>query len=194
MVPLRLRDLRNAEKEPGRVLWAMRTIRARSRFRFKAQAAHCCGPNAKGGACLRAPRWFKFPNDRRVSIWHWGARTRPYQQPCCAHPDPQGHGQHAGGLGGAGEACSVRWAPRCRDTVLPERLAAAPAVHWAPRGGWRSAVSHTIILSCRRRGINPQEYLTGHGGSSNTAVPARRDRFSTLYCRPIIEPRSMWRA
>jgi hypothetical protein len=26
--------------------------------------------------------------------------------------------------------------------------------------GWRSAVVYTIIQSCRRRGINPQEYLT----------------------------------
>jgi hypothetical protein len=26
--------------------------------------------------------------------------------------------------------------------------------------GWRSAVIYTIIQSCRRRGINPQEYLT----------------------------------
>lgn len=29
-----------------------------------------------------------------------------------------------------------------------------------PGAGWRSAVIYTIILSCRRRGINPQEYLT----------------------------------
>jgi len=29
-----------------------------------------------------------------------------------------------------------------------------------PDAGWRSAVIYTIILSCRRRGINPQEYLT----------------------------------
>jgi hypothetical protein len=26
--------------------------------------------------------------------------------------------------------------------------------------GWRSAVIYTIIQSCRRRSINPQEYLT----------------------------------
>jgi hypothetical protein len=29
-----------------------------------------------------------------------------------------------------------------------------------PEAGWRSAVIYTLILSCRRRGINPQEYLT----------------------------------
>jgi transposase len=29
-----------------------------------------------------------------------------------------------------------------------------------PDAGWRSAVISTIIQSCRRRGINPQEYVT----------------------------------
>src|SRR5207247_1927200 len=29
-----------------------------------------------------------------------------------------------------------------------------------PQAGWRSAVIYTIIQSCRRRGINPHEYLT----------------------------------
>jgi transposase len=29
-----------------------------------------------------------------------------------------------------------------------------------PDAGWRSAVIYTIIQSCRRRGINPQKYLT----------------------------------
>jgi transposase len=29
-----------------------------------------------------------------------------------------------------------------------------------PDAGWRSALIYTIIQSCRRRGINPQEYLT----------------------------------
>ena len=29
-----------------------------------------------------------------------------------------------------------------------------------PQAGWRSAVIYTLIQSCRRRGINPQEYLT----------------------------------
>jgi transposase len=29
-----------------------------------------------------------------------------------------------------------------------------------PQAGWRSAVIYTIIQSCRRRNINPQEYLT----------------------------------
>jgi len=29
-----------------------------------------------------------------------------------------------------------------------------------PDAGWRSAVVYTIIQSCRRYGINPQEYLT----------------------------------
>ncbi len=29
-----------------------------------------------------------------------------------------------------------------------------------PNAGWRSAIIYSIIVSCRRRGINPQEYLT----------------------------------
>ncbi len=29
-----------------------------------------------------------------------------------------------------------------------------------PDAGWRSAVIYSVIVSCRRRGINPQEYLT----------------------------------
>ena len=29
-----------------------------------------------------------------------------------------------------------------------------------PQAGWRSAVIYSIIVSCRRRGINPQDYLT----------------------------------
>ena len=29
-----------------------------------------------------------------------------------------------------------------------------------PDAGWRSAVAYSIIASCRRRGINPQDHLT----------------------------------
>ena len=29
-----------------------------------------------------------------------------------------------------------------------------------PEAGWRSAVVYSIIVSCRRRGINPELYLT----------------------------------
>jgi hypothetical protein len=29
-----------------------------------------------------------------------------------------------------------------------------------PDAGWRSAVVYSIIVSCRRHGINPQNYLT----------------------------------
>jgi transposase len=29
-----------------------------------------------------------------------------------------------------------------------------------PDAGWRSAVAYSVIVSCRRRGINPQDYLT----------------------------------
>jgi transposase len=28
-----------------------------------------------------------------------------------------------------------------------------------PEAGWRSAVIYSILISCRRRGLNPQEYL-----------------------------------
>ena len=34
------------------------------------------------------------------------------------------------------------------------------ALYRAPGRGWRSAVIHTIIQSCRRYGLHPQEYLT----------------------------------
>jgi transposase len=53
------------------------------------------------------------------------------------------------------------------DNNLVENEARPPAVgrrRWLfighPDAGWRSAVIYTIIQSCRRRGINPQEYLT----------------------------------
>jgi len=29
-----------------------------------------------------------------------------------------------------------------------------------PQAGWRSAVIYSLLISCRRRGLNPQEYLT----------------------------------
>ena len=29
-----------------------------------------------------------------------------------------------------------------------------------PEAGWRSAVIYSILISCRRRGLNPQDYLT----------------------------------
>lgn len=29
-----------------------------------------------------------------------------------------------------------------------------------PQAGWRSAVIYSILISCRRRGLNPEEYLT----------------------------------
>ena len=29
-----------------------------------------------------------------------------------------------------------------------------------PQAGWRSAVIYSILISCRRRGLNPDEYLT----------------------------------
>lgn len=29
-----------------------------------------------------------------------------------------------------------------------------------PKDGWRSAVIYWILISCRRRGLNPEEYLT----------------------------------
>ena len=29
-----------------------------------------------------------------------------------------------------------------------------------PQAGWRSAVIYSMLGSCRRRGLNPQEYLT----------------------------------
>lgn len=53
------------------------------------------------------------------------------------------------------------------DNNLVENDIRAPAVgrrRWLfighPDAGWRSAVIYTIIQSCRRRGINPQDYLT----------------------------------
>jgi len=53
------------------------------------------------------------------------------------------------------------------DNNLVENDVRVPAVgrrRWLfvghPEAGWRSAVIYTIIQSCRRRGHNPQEYLT----------------------------------
>jgi transposase len=53
------------------------------------------------------------------------------------------------------------------DNNLVENSIRVPAVgrrRWLfighPDAGWRSAVIYSLILSCRRRGINPQEYLT----------------------------------
>jgi transposase len=53
------------------------------------------------------------------------------------------------------------------DNNLVENSIRGPAVgrrRWLfighPDAGWRSAVIYSFIVSCRRRGINPQEYLT----------------------------------
>ena len=53
------------------------------------------------------------------------------------------------------------------DNNLVENSIRVPAVgrrRWLfighPDAGWRSAVIYSLIVSCRRRGINPQEYLT----------------------------------
>lgn len=53
------------------------------------------------------------------------------------------------------------------DNNLVENSVRVPAVgrrRWLfighPDAGWRSAVIYSLIISCRRRGINPQEYLT----------------------------------
>jgi len=53
------------------------------------------------------------------------------------------------------------------DNNLIENSIRVPAVgrrRWLfighPDAGWRSAVIYSLIVSCRRRGINPQEYLT----------------------------------
>jgi hypothetical protein len=53
------------------------------------------------------------------------------------------------------------------DNNLVENSIRVPAVgrrRWLfighPEAGWRSAVIYSMIVSCRRRGINPQEYLT----------------------------------
>jgi transposase len=53
------------------------------------------------------------------------------------------------------------------DNNLVENSIRVPAVgrrRWLfighPDAGWRSAVIYSLIVSCRRRGLNPQEYLT----------------------------------
>jgi transposase len=47
------------------------------------------------------------------------------------------------------------------NDVRPAVVGRKPWVFIGPTDpGWRSAVIYTIIQSCRRRGINPQEYLT----------------------------------
>ncbi|MES2568863.1 MAG: transposase [Verrucomicrobiota bacterium] len=46
-----------------------------------------------------------------------------------------------------------------------------------PTAGWRSAVIYSVVLSCKRHGINPDEYLQAPaGGHSQTVAeltPAR---------------------
>jgi hypothetical protein len=53
------------------------------------------------------------------------------------------------------------------DNKLVENSVRVPAVgrrRWLfighPDAGWRSAVIYSLIVSCRRRGLNPQEYLS----------------------------------
>ena len=53
------------------------------------------------------------------------------------------------------------------DNNLIENPIRGPAVgrkRWLflghPDAGWRSAVIYSLLISCRRRGINPQQYLT----------------------------------
>jgi hypothetical protein len=55
----------------------------------------------------------------------------------------------------------------CIDNNLVENSIRVPAVgrrRWLfighPEAGWRSAVIYSLIVSCRRRGINPQAYLS----------------------------------
>jgi hypothetical protein len=52
---------------------------------------------------------------------------------------------------------------RIRCGSLPHRAfacrrACSPTPH--PEAGWRSAVIYSLMGSCRRLGLNPQEYLT----------------------------------
>lgn len=59
-----------------------------------------------------------------------------------------------------------------------------------PDAGWRSAVIYTIIQSCRRRGINPQEYLTDvlKRLPSMTTEQARELAPSRWKPRPLEQP------
>jgi len=48
-----------------------------------------------------------------------------------------------------------------RDAIRPRRWDGVAGLFIGhPQAGWRSAVIYSLLLSCRRRGINPQSYLS----------------------------------
>jgi len=49
-----------------------------------------------------------------------------------------------------------------------------------PDAGWRSAVIYSILGSCRRRGLNPHEYLTDVLARLN---PSKRPQRHLFFCR-----------
>jgi len=55
-----------------------------------------------------------------------------------------------------------------------------------PEAGWRSAVIYSIIVSCRRRGINPQDYLSNYAVGNADTHRRPWDSLST----PLITRRS----
>jgi transposase len=54
-----------------------------------------------------------------------------------------------------------------------------------PDAGWRSAVAYSVIVSCRRRGINPQDYLTDILRRLPTTKIADIDTFTPGLWQPV---------
>jgi predicted DNA-binding transcriptional regulator AlpA len=68
-----------------------------------------------------------------------------------------------------------------------------------PQAGWRSAVIYTIIQSCRRRRINPQEYLTDVPGrlpsmKNHEVKDVLPSRWKPCPARPAQARRLRWRS
>jgi hypothetical protein len=53
-----------------------------------------------------------------------------------------------------------------------------------PDAGWRSAVAYSIVVSCRRRGINPQDYLTDVLRRLPTAKITEIDALTPAHWKP----------
>src|SRR5206468_13022349 len=53
-----------------------------------------------------------------------------------------------------------------------------------PDAGWRSAVIYSVLVSCRRRGINPQKYLTDVLGRLPTAKTSEIKELLPANCKP----------
>src|SRR5205085_7610423 len=56
-----------------------------------------------------------------------------------------------------------------------------------PDAGWRSAVIYSVLVSCRRRGINPQDYLTDLLNRLPTAKMSELDSLLPANWKPLVD-------